>query len=133
MLQSLDGRIDMTITNFGAIRKAFLGAMLLTSIGYTATASASAPLGLSGMVTKVDVSYMPATILFTLSSGDSHCAAGKTLSYSSANSDTVKAVYSLLLAAMLSGRTLGAFYWIESVDTGPFTTNACAMTVINLN
>lgn len=114
-------------------RNLVIGATLLASTAYVGKASASAPQGSTGTVTKIDVSYMPATIVFRLSTGDTYCPAGKDLSYSAANPDTVKAVYALLLAAQLSGRLLNAMYWTDSVDKGPFGTNACAMTVINMN
>jgi hypothetical protein len=106
--------------------KAFVVAVRRCSVSMIAAAglllanpAASAVVSLgSGTVTWIETTYMPGTIVFTLSSGDTLCPAGTNLHYISSNVDNMKAVYATLLANLLSGRQIYAYYETTTVNSG---------------
>jgi len=79
----------------------------------------------NGTVTWIETTYTPGTLVFTLSSGDALCPAGKMITYTSSNADNMKMTYAALLANMVSGRQVYAYYNTSSVSSGPFATDAC--------
>ena len=57
-----------------------------------------------GKVTFLEATYLPATIVFSLDVGNTTCPSGKHLKWQKTDVENNKAVYSTLMAAMMSGK-----------------------------
>lgn len=68
--------------------------------------AASALQTFSGRVGKIEATYMPASIMFTLTEGNATCPAGKTLVWANANQENNKAIYAALLSAYVSDKKI---------------------------
>ncbi len=71
--------------------------------------------GFTGKVTVVEPSYLPGSISFKMSVGNSTCRAGAWLKWSNPDKDNNKAVYSTLMAALMSGKKVT--FYIGNRDT----------------
>jgi hypothetical protein len=81
--------------------KKVIGILLLT-----ACCSANAIQWIKAKVTAVEVTYMPAKLLFSLDSGNTACPAGKMMLWENASAENNKIIHSTVLAAMLAGKKL---------------------------
>ncbi|SMF24248.1 hypothetical protein SAMN02745866_01572 [Alteromonadaceae bacterium Bs31] len=68
-----------------------------------------------GKVTLIEATYLPQLITFTLDSGSENCPAGAWIRWEKESTENNLAVYSTLLAALLSGNKVRAH--IEAGDT----------------
>jgi hypothetical protein len=72
-----------------------------------------------GTVENLEPTYMPDRVSFWMNCETSGCPAGSISSWISPNKDNVKAVYSTLLAAVISGRKVRVYY-NEGTCTGNY-------------
>ncbi|PPT41587.1 hypothetical protein XarbCFBP8132_10730 [Xanthomonas arboricola] len=61
---------------------------------------------ISGRVTSIEATYMPARIPFVLNGGNATCPAGKSLSWANPNIENNKAIYATLIASLTTGKKL---------------------------
>lgn len=61
---------------------------------------------IKGKVTSIESTYLPGRIAFVLDSGSVSCPAGKVLFWQKTDAENNKVVYSTILAAMLSNKTV---------------------------
>ncbi len=61
---------------------------------------------IKGKVTSIEVTYLPARLVFSMDSGNVACPSGKMLSWQKESWDNNKIVHSTVLAAMLSGKQI---------------------------
>ncbi|OBR71276.1 hypothetical protein A7D35_19300 [Xanthomonas arboricola] len=59
---------------------------------------------ISGRVTSIEATYMPARIPFVLTSGNAACPAGKPVYWANPNLDNNKAVYAALVTSLTTGK-----------------------------
>jgi hypothetical protein len=59
-----------------------------------------------GKVTYLEPTYMPSTIRFTISGGNSTCPAGKAITWSKTDIENNKITYSTLMAAFMANRSV---------------------------
>jgi hypothetical protein len=84
----------------------------------------------SGHVALVEPSYMPDRVQFQMDVGDSTCPTGEWLLWIGKNPDSNKAVYSSLLAALLSNRTVTVIYDLQTVHQN--SPQACVISYIHI-
>lgn len=68
--------------------------------------SANAIEWIRGKVTSIESTYLPGSMQFVLDGGSTSCPAGKVLKWQKSDLENNKMVYSTILAAMLSGKTI---------------------------
>ncbi|MET1257045.1 hypothetical protein [Aliikangiella maris] len=71
---------------------------------------------ITGKVTFLEPTYLPSTIVFSLDAGNATCPAGTYLKWQKSDVENNKAVYSTLLAAMMSRKRI-KFHFNDG-DTG---------------
>lgn len=103
------------------LKYAFYLGLLLSSAAF------ANPTHIVGAVTDLEATYMPGTIAFKLSAGDSNCPTGTTLKWQSSSTETNKAVYTLLLTAISTGKSIG-FWYNETAPVG----SRCVGTFIHM-
>ncbi len=93
--------------------------IVLSAILVAVSASASAVEYISGTVSTVEATYLPGTVTFTLDPNDSTasttCPGGTWLKWSNDNAENNKAVYSMLMTALVSGKKVN--FIINDGDT----------------
>lgn len=60
----------------------------------------------TGRVMKVELTYMPGRVQFTLDQGNTACPAGKTLIWQNSNVENNKVVYAALVTALAGGHQM---------------------------
>lgn len=70
------------------------------------SAHASAIEWIRGKVMSMESTYLPGEMQFVLDGGSVSCPAGKVIKWRKSDLENNKMIYSTLLAAMLSGRTI---------------------------
>lgn len=60
----------------------------------------------TGKVTYLEPTYMPSTVRFTISGGNTNCPAGKAITWSKSDTENNKIVYSTIMAAMMAKKSL---------------------------
>ncbi len=70
----------------------------------------------TGKVTFLEPTYLPGSFFFSLDAGNTTCPKGKRLKWDKPDIDNNKAVYSTLMAAMMSGKKV-KFHFNDN-DTG---------------
>lgn len=68
--------------------------------------SANAIQWIKGKVTGMEVTYMPAEVVFYLDTGNTACPTGKAMRWANASIENNKVIHSTVLAAMLAGKKL---------------------------
>lgn len=86
------------------MRRVFLGALLLL----TSFAAVGAVQGVATRVSNVEATYMPDEIYFKATEAIGQCPAGSMLRWRK-SADNNKAVYALLLGALLNGKRVAIF------------------------
>jgi len=71
--------------------------------------SANALQKITGKVTSLEATYMPAWMIFVMDVGNSTCPTGNMLKWQKSDLDNNKIVYSTLLAALASGKRMEIF------------------------
>lgn len=71
----------------------------------SASGSAHALQSFAGKVRKIEATYMPTQMYFTLSEGNTACPAGKQLVWAG-SAENNKAIYSTLLSALSTGKNI---------------------------
>ena len=78
--------------------------MLLCLLGLSSSVFALE--AFEGKVTVVEPSYLPGGVAFKMATGNTTCPAGTWLWWKNANSDNTKGVYSTLMTAVVSGKSV---------------------------
>ncbi|APP00712.1 hypothetical protein IPT12_19005 [Xanthomonas perforans] len=61
---------------------------------------------ISGRVTSIEATYMPAQIPFVLTAGNAACPAGKPVYWANPNLDNNKAIYAALVTSLTTGKKI---------------------------
>ena len=96
-------------------RRWLLGSLALASGALASGAAQAFDWSVTAHVTMVEATYMPAQVTFLIDQAGGSCAAGQTLSWTAAGSDSTllsanaSAVFSLLMTAKVSGQAVTLF------------------------
>ncbi len=100
-IKKVNGFFKMTI--IGVIMKARVFCFLFLSLICSTSMALEV---IDGKITRLEASYMPTSISFMMNVGSASCPAGKWLKWQTASQENNKAVYSTLLTALASGKTV---------------------------
>lgn len=64
----------------------------------------------SGTVVSLEPTYLPAVVAFRMDTGNATCPAGTQLKWQKADVENNKAVYSTLMAALMSGKKVDFYF-----------------------
>lgn len=103
------GSMNQTCGVFSMKKISIVAMLLVVSQGVSALEN------FVGKVTLVEPTYLPTSVSFKLDTGNTTCPAGTTIKWNKNDSDNNLAVYSTLLAALVSGTDIRIF--IDDGDT----------------